>query len=206
MRSYIFLGAVGAVFILSAAPVDAVPTVADHTLSTVKPGAYTVEGDHTQVGFSVSHFGFTTYSGLFSGATGTLQLNPAQVANSTLNVTIQLESLVTTVPALTHELTGREWFDTEKFPSARFQSTNVVATADGVRIAGNLTLHGVTKPVVLHAKFVGAGVNPIDKAYTVGFQATGTINRSDFGVSAYVPAVGDEVVLTIAAAFVRRGQ
>jgi len=55
-----------------------------------------------------------------------------------------------------------------------------------------LTLHGITKPVVLHVRFIGAGVNPIDKAYTVGFEATGTIRRSDFGVTTYLPAVGDE--------------
>jgi len=77
----------------------------------------------------------------------------------------------------------------------------VVPTAEGATITGNLTLHGVTKPVVLHVRFIGAGVNPIDKAYTVGFEATGTIKRSDFGVTTYLPAVGDEVQLSIAGAF-----
>ncbi len=66
---------------------------------------------------------------------------------------------------------------------------------------GNLTLHGVTKPVVLEVHFIGAGINPIDKAYTVGFEATATIKRSDFGVTTYVPAIGDEVQLNIAGAF-----
>jgi YceI-like domain len=77
----------------------------------------------------------------------------------------------------------------------------VVPTADGATVTGNFTLHGVTKPVVLNVRFVGAGVNPIDKAYSVGFEATGTIKRSDFGVTTYVPVVGDEVQLTIAGAF-----
>jgi polyisoprenoid-binding protein YceI len=77
----------------------------------------------------------------------------------------------------------------------------VVPTADGATVTGNFTLHGITKPVVLHVRFIGAGVNPIDKAYTVGFEATGTIKRSDFGVKTYLPAVGDEVQLSIAGAF-----
>jgi polyisoprenoid-binding protein YceI len=76
--------------------------------------------------------------------------------------------------------------------------------AAGAR-CGNLTLHGVTKPIVLHAHLVGAGVNPINKAYTVGFDASGTIKRSDFGVSMYAPALGDEVQLSIAGAFELQG-
>ena len=71
-------------------------------------------------------------------------------------------------------------------------------TAD---ITGALTLHGVTQPLVLHARFNGAGVNPLDHAYTSGFEATGVIRRSEFGVAKYVPLVGDEVTLTISAAF-----
>lgn len=176
------------------------------TLSTVKAGTYKVEGYHTQVGFSLSHFGFTNYSGLFSGATGSLKLDPANPAASKLDVTIPVQSLQTTVPVLTDELKGDKWFDTAKFPQATFTSTSVSVGANGETvIQGNLTLHGVTKPIVLHAHLLGAGVNPIDKAYTVGFQASATLKRSDFGVSLYAPALGDEVQLTIAGAFELQG-
>jgi len=114
-----------------------------------------------------------------------------------------VQSIETTVPQLTEELKGAQWFDTAKFPSATFNSTKIIGGDNGdATITGNLTLHGVTKPIVLHAHFVGAGVNPIDKAYTVGFEATTTIKRSEFGVTTYVPAVGDDVRLTIAGAFV----
>lgn len=170
-------------------------------LGTAKPGSYKVESYHTQVGFSISHFGFTNYSGLFSGATGSLQLNPAKLVASKLDISIPVDSVTTTVSKLTDELKGDQWFDTAKFPKATFVSTRVVPTADGATVTGNLTLHGITKPVVLHVRFIGAGVNPIDKAYTVGFEATGTIKRSDFGVTTYLPAVGDEVQLSIAGAF-----
>jgi polyisoprenoid-binding protein YceI len=170
-------------------------------LSSAKPGTYKVESYHTQVEFSLSHFGFTNYSGLFSGATGTLRLDPAKLGTSKLDISIPVESITTTVSKLTDELKGDKWFDTAKFPQATFVSTQVLPTADGANVTGNLTLHGITKPVVLHVRFIGAGVNPLDKAYTVGFEATGTIKRSDFGVTTYLPAVGDEVQLTIAGAF-----
>ena len=172
------------------------------TLGSVKAGTYKVEGYHTQVGFSLLHFGFTNYSGLFSGASGSLRLDPANPGSDHLEVTVPVESILTTVPKLTDELKGEKWFDVAKFPQATFTSTSVAVGADGVAtIAGNLTLHGVTKPIVLHAHLLGAGVNPIDKMYTIGFQASGTIKRSEFGVSMYVPALGDDVELTIAGAF-----
>ena len=170
-------------------------------LGSAKAGSYKVESYHTQVGFSISHFGFTNYSGLFSGATGTLQLDPAKLGTSRLDISIPVESITTTVSKLTDELKGDKWFDTARFPKATFVSTQVVPSTDGATVTGNLTLHGITKPVVLHVRFIGAGVNPIDKAYTVGFEATGTIKRSDFGVTTYLPAVGDEVQLDIAGAF-----
>lgn len=172
------------------------------TLDSVKAGTYSVESYHTQIGFSLSHFGFTTYSGLFSGATGSLRLDPRNLAATKLDVSIPVQTILTTVPKLTDELKGDKWFDVAKFPQATFTSTSVSVAHNGeVTIAGNFTLHGVTKPIVLHAHLVGAGVNPIDKAYTVGFQATGTIKRSDFGVSLYAPALGDDVELSIAGAF-----
>jgi polyisoprenoid-binding protein YceI len=170
-------------------------------LTGANSGSYKVESYHTQVGFSISHFGFTNYSGLFSGATGTLQLDPAKLGTSRLDISIPVDSITTTVAKLTDELKGDKWFDTAKFPQATFVSTQVVPTTGGATVTGNLTLHGITKPVVLHVRFIGAGVNPIDKAYTVGFEATGTIKRSDFGVTTYLPAVGDEVQLSIAGAF-----
>ena len=172
------------------------------TLSSVKAGTYKVESYHTQVGFSLSHFGFTNYSGLFSGATGSLRLDPANPAASKLEVTIPVQSLLTTVPVLTEELKGDKWFDTAKFPQATFTSTHIAVGANGeLTIEGTLTLHGVTKPLVLHAHLMGAGVNQIDKAYTVGFEGSATLKRSEFGVTQYVGAVGDEVQLTIAGAF-----
>jgi polyisoprenoid-binding protein YceI len=206
MKMSMVAGAVAAFLSLSTAALDALAQTATPTLGSVKAGTYKVESYHTQVGFSLSHFGFTNYAGLFSGATGSLQLDPTHLTAAKLDVTIPVQSITTTIPQLTDELKGAQWFDTAKFPSATFTSTKVVSSSNGeATITGNLTLHGVTKPVVLHAHFLGAGVNPIDKAYTVGFEATTTIKRSEFGVSTYVPAVGDDVQLTIAGAFELQG-
>lgn len=168
----------------------------------VQSGHYAVEPGHTQVGFSVLHFGFTNYAGVFSNVSGTLELNAKNPAASSLSVTIPVASVQTTSDVLNGELKGAEWFDAEKFPNATFVSTSVKLTgkSDAV-VAGNLTIHGVTKPETLKVHFIGAGVNPLDKKYTTGFEATGTVKRSDFGVSKYVPYVSDEVTLRIAGAF-----
>ena len=192
--------------LITIAGISAAAAASAPALDSVKAGTYKVESYHTQVGFSLSHFGFTNYSGLFSGATGSLRLDPAHPGASKLDVTIPVDSIITTVPKLTDELKGDKWFDVAKFPQATFTSTSVALTPSGeATITGNLTLHGVTKPVVLHAHLLGAGVNPIDKMYTVGFQASGTIKRTDFGVSMYAPALGDEVELSIAGAFELQG-
>ena len=176
--------------------------VATSDLAAVKAGAYKVEPNHTQVGFAISHFGFTNFSGFFSGASGTLVLDPANPASSKLNVSLPIQSVLTTVPQLDGELKGEKWFDATRFPTATFTSTRITKTGKETwSIVGELTLHGVTKPVTLRAHLVGSGTNPLDKAVTVGFEATGAIKRGDFGITQYLPLVGDDVSLRIAGAF-----
>ena len=180
----------------------AVAQTATHQPTAVKPGAYVVEPNHTQIGFSVLHMGFTYYSGSFSNVSGTLQLDPSRLSVAKLDVTIPIGSVATTSATLDSELKGPQWFDAGKYPTATFSSTKVTPVGkDRAEVAGTLTLHGVTQPETLTVRFIGAGANPLDKKYTVGFEATGTIKRSEFGVKTYVPLVGDEVHLTIAGAF-----
>lgn len=170
--------------------------------SAVRAGTYKIEPYHTQVGFTLSHFGFSNFSGFFSGASGSLTIDPAHLSAGSLDVTVPVQSVETTVPKLDGELKGAQWFDADQFPNATFRSTRIVRTgANTADITGNLTLHGVTQPITLKARLVGSGTNPLDKMFTVGFEATGTIARSRFGVRQYVPLVGDDVTLTIAGAF-----
>lgn len=171
----------------------------------VEAGTYTIDPAHTQITFGVSHMGFTTYYGRFADASGTLDLAKDADA-SRLQVEVPTGTVSTTSDKLNGELKGAQWFDAQKYPEIAFQSVKVVRTGpDTAQVTGNLTLHGVTKPVTLAVHFVGAGVNPLDKKYTVGFAATGLIKRSDFGMTTYVPLIGDQVELTLSGAFERQG-
>jgi len=170
--------------------------------AAVEAGVYAVEPDHTQVGFSVLHLGFSRYDGVFSNVSGQLTLDPKSPDAISLDVTVPVNSVRTTSAKLDGELKGDQWLNAGKFPTMRFRSTKVTQSGPSTAtVAGELTLHGVTRPVVLKARFVGAGVNPLDRSYTAGFFVTGVIKRSDFGVNAYVPMVSDQVGLTINAAF-----
>jgi polyisoprenoid-binding protein YceI len=172
----------------------------------VQAGSYGVDPSHTRVQFTVSHMGFSDWYGDFSGTTGTLSLDPANVAAAKVDISIPTASVSTTNATLDGELKSADWFDAATHPTIRFVSTKVVPAGAGkATITGNLTFHGVTKPVVLNATFNGAGVNPMNKAYTVGFNATTTIKRSDFGVKTYVPVIGDTTSLRISAAFEKKG-
>ena len=170
--------------------------------SAVRPGAYKIEPSHTRVLFSVSHMGFTTWYGDFSDATGMLVLDPAHPGASRLDVTIPMASVSTTNAKLDGELKSPDWFDVARFPTASFRSTSITVVGPGqADVTGELTLHGVTRPETLRVSFNGAGQNPLDHAYTAGFEVRGQIRRSAFGVSKYVPVVGDDVDLIISAAF-----
>jgi polyisoprenoid-binding protein YceI len=168
----------------------------------VQAGTYKVEPNHTLAEFTVNHFGFTDFFGIIPRATGTLVLDPKALATTKLDVSLPVEGISTTNATLDGELKSADWFDAAKYPTIRFVSQKVVATgARTARISGTITMHGVSKPMVLTATLGGAGVNMMDKAYTVGFSAVGTLKRSDFGITKYVPAVSDEVTIKISAAF-----
>jgi polyisoprenoid-binding protein YceI len=170
--------------------------------SKTPAGAYAVEPRHTRVLFAVSHFGFTTYYGDFTGVSGSLQIDPAKPEASTVEVSIPVASVSTTNATLDGELRSPQWLDTAADPTITFKSTKVTLTGPGTAdITGDLTLHGVTKPVVLSAKFNAVGKNPISQKVTVGFDGTAHIKRSDFGVKTYVPMIGDQVDVIVSAAF-----
>ncbi len=166
----------------------------------VTAGSYTIDGNHTQAVFAYDHFGFTSNAGIISGFTGALTLDPKKPEASTLTVDIPVATLQTGIPKFQEHLASADFFDFAKFPTAKFVSTSVKVDGTTADITGNLTLHGITKPVTLDAKFVGAGT-AMNKKETVGFAATGIIKRSDFGLGKYAPMVSDEVELKIVAAF-----
>jgi polyisoprenoid-binding protein YceI len=116
-----------------------------------------------------------------------------------VTVTIPLSTLNTGVPDLDEDFRSTDFFDTARFPSATFKSTRVEkgSMKDKLKVTGNLSLHGVTKPVTLDVTLVKLGTNPRSSLPTVGFDALTTVKRSDFGLGKYVPQVGDEVEMRI---------
>lgn len=171
----------------------------------VVAGTYNVDPDHTQVLFTVSHLGFSTYTGMFIAPTGTLAIDPKNPAAAKVDITFPIARVVTTAAGLDEHLQKPEFFDAAKFPTGHFVSTKVTIANETAQIDGNLTLRGVTRPVTLDAQFVGAGKSPMGPPkVNVGFAATTTIKRSDFGISYGIPLVSDEVLLTINAAFIQQ--
>ena len=168
----------------------------------VRAGVYKLDPAHSKITWSVDHMGFSTYVGQFSGVDADLRLDPKNPGASTLAATVKTDSVGTFHDGLDEHLKSPDFLDTTRHPVASFRSTNIrLLDADTARITGDLTLRGVTKPVVMEADFRQAGVNPLDKTYTVGFDGKAEIKRSDFGVSYGLPAVGDEVTLHLAAEF-----
>jgi len=165
---------------------------------------YHLEKTHVDLLFSIDHAGFTEKHGSFRDLDATLNYDAQKPENSQLSVTVNTGSVDTGFPARDTDLKSEKFLDVVKYPQMRFESTKVTVDADHtLRIDGQLTLHGVTKPLILHAKLNKAAPNPFDKRPTLGFSATGSLKRSDFGVSTYLPMIGDVVTLTIDAEFNR---
>lgn len=198
----------GTFFALSLPAHAQTATTATTTTTTTKASAttpdptyasalYDLDKPHTQVLFSVDHLGYTHSHGSFLNTKGSFRFDRAHPENSTVEATIQTDSLEMGDPVWnTHT---KEFFHTDKFPTMTFKSTSIKVTGENTGdITGDLTLLGVTKPVVLHTVFNKADKSVFGK-YVAGFTATGSLNRSDFGMKDGIPMVSDKVDFTIEA-------
>ena len=167
----------------------------------VQAGSYAIDPAHTQIAFTVNHFGFNNYVGLFGTPTGSLTIDPKQPEKASLTVEIPMNEVRTSSTKLDEHLKTPDFLDSAKYPTAKFVSTSIKVNGNEADITGNLTLHGVTRPVTIDAQFTGAGTHPMNKKLNIGFSGTTTIKRSDFGIDKFVPLVSDEVKLAITAAF-----
>lgn len=159
---------------------------------------YVLDPGHTEIRFSWSHFGVSKMSGMILAYKGAVNFDAATPENSKLDFTAKANSLWTHDAKLTEHLKGADFFAADKHPEISFKSTKVEKTGDTTgKITGDLTIKGVTKPVTLDAKLVFKGPHPMTKTPALGFQAVTTIKRSDFNVSYLVPAVSDEIDITI---------
>jgi polyisoprenoid-binding protein YceI len=171
----------------------------------VRPGDYEIDPAHVSVIFAVNHLGFSIYYGRFSDITGRLALDIEAPERSEVAVKIAAASIDTTSDELNEKLRGKEMFDADAFPDIVFASRRVVRTGDRTAdIEGDLTLKGVTRPLTLHAEFVGSGRAPLLNDRRVGFSAKASLSRKDFGLDAWNGFVGHDVDLLIAAEFAAR--
>ena len=158
---------------------------------------YTIDPNHTSVLFHADHFGFSHPSGKWM-ANGTVELDKEKMQNSKVNVLIKMADLDTGLKELDKHLKDKLFLDVKKFPTATFVSEKVeVANNQITKIQGKLTVHGVTKPVTLDVKQNKMGVSPVNNKDTIGFTAHTTLLRSEFGVSAYLPGIADEIKIDI---------
>ena len=174
----------------------AAPASKDPAAATA--GAYKLDTNHTSVIARLAHGGGFSYSTFrFGKATGTLTFDPARIESSKVDITVDAKSIMTPVEGFSAELSGDKFLNAAKYPDARFVSTMVHRTGPTTgQIMGDLTFMGVTKPVTIDAELVGAGKN-MRGVSTVGFTGKARFKRSDYGFTAMLGPIGDEVELLI---------
>ena len=162
------------------------------------PVSYKIDPNHTNVLASWTHFGFSRPSVHFGQADGTIVYDAENVGASSVQVTLPLKGLSALAEDFYDHLTSADWFDAAQYPDATFKSTAVEAAGEGkLKVTGDLTVKGITKPVVLDVTLNNAAEHPMGKRAAIGFDATATVKRSDFGLGKYAPNVSDEVALRI---------
>ncbi len=168
-------------------------------LALAQTSVWVPDKAHSEVDFSVVHLSLTNVRGHFGNIGGTVVLDESDITKSRVNITIDVTTVDTGVGARDADLKSANFFNVAQFPTATFVSTSVAKVGNGLTVTGNLTLHGITKPVVLHVEGPKGPVTGMDKKPHNGFSATTTISRTAFDIASKFPTamVGDEVKLTI---------
>ena len=191
-----------------ATPTDAAaPATADTTAAATAPaaepikvasGTYTIDPTHTMVLAQWNHLGFSNPSANFADAKGEIVINGDDMSQSSVTVSLPLSGLSSFSKDFDAHLGNSDFFDSVKFPEARFVSTKVESTGTNTyKVSGDLTIKDVAKPVVLDVTLNGAGPHPMTQAPSLGFDATATVKRSDWGLDMAAPMVSDDVTLRI---------
>lgn len=173
-------------------------------LAQLRPGAYTLDPEHAYVIFRIGHLDLSTIVGRFNVVAGSLDFDPANMSDLSLQGIIEASSIDMNNAELEATLQERAWFNSASYPQINFVSTSVQRTEEsGVSITGNLTLRGVSKEIVLQARFNGGADNFLTGKYTLGFSANTVINRSDYGMDSFAALVGDEIDIELHGEFQR---
>lgn len=166
----------------------------------VSAETYEVDSRHAQVLFTYSHMGYSNITGRFDDVQGQIVYDPADVAKSSVKITVPIATVSSGVAEMDNHFKQDDLFDAAKFPTATFQSTSVAANGENkLRVIGDLTIHGVTREASFDVTVNKLGEHPMRKVPAAGFDAIGTIKRSDFGVDKYVPNIPDEVTIRVTA-------
>jgi polyisoprenoid-binding protein YceI len=168
-------------------------------LAMAQTSTWVPDKAHSDVDFAILHMSLAKVHGHFGNIGGSIVWNDSDITKSTVSVTIDVTTIDTGVPGRDNDLKSANFFDVSQFPTATFVSTSISKTATGLMVVGNLTLHGVTKPVTLTVEGPTGPINGMGHKLHAGFSATTTINRTDFGIAPKMPAtmVGDDVALSI---------
>jgi polyisoprenoid-binding protein YceI len=178
------------------------PQLAGTDLSKVSGGVYNIDKSHASLQFKINHLGYSLYNGRFNDFDASLNFDPKAPEKSTLNAVVKIDSVDTHDPKLEGELRSADYFNAEKFPTTSFKLLKATrASGQAGTMIGELTLMGVTKPVTFNVKLHGAGPHPFTKGDVVGFSASTTIRRSEWGFTKGIPMIGDEVAIEIDAEF-----
>ncbi len=168
-------------------------------LAMAQTSTWKADPYHSEVDFTVKHLGITNVHGRFGKVDATLEWNETDPTKSTVNATIDVTGVDTGVTPRDNDLKGDHFFNVAQYPTATFVSTSVTKTGSGLEVNGNLTIKGVTKPVVLEVQGPAGPVNGMGKKPHIGFAATTSVKRTDFGIAAAMPSamVGDDIQLEI---------
>ncbi len=170
----------------------------DSVASNITPGSYELDDRHSYLSFSYSHLGLSNPQIHFADFDVSLQLDGNDMSQSRVSITIYAASVDSAVPALDDNLKGADFFDVENYPEISFQSTAYEESSESSgRLTGNLSVRGITKPVTLDVTINSAAMNPLNRREMIGFSATGSLKRSDFGLTAYAPMASDELSLEV---------
>ena len=175
-------------------------------LTELREGQYTLDPTHAYLLFKADHLGLSKVVGRFDDVDATLDFDPEDIASLRLEGVVATASIDTGDEELDRRLAGNDWLDAERYPEGRFVTTRVEpGDGNAFTVVGDFTLRGVTREIVLDARFGGGADSLLSGSYTLGFAATGEISRSEYGIDAFGPLVGDAVELEIHAEFLREG-
>ena len=166
------------------------------TAFTVNKSTWTNDDPHSQLGFTVKHLGISDITGHFTDFDVKLNTSKADFSDAVFELSANAASIDTRVDARDNHLKSADFFDAQKFPTLNYKSTSIKKTGKNkYKLTGDLTLHGITKSVIMDLEYKGSTENPMSKKMTAGFQVTGSIKRSDFNLGTNFPApmISDEV-------------